>query len=84
MPTYDRRDTKSLPEPKRDEVGELRFGWSGEHDGCPLHGHATDTLKATAGCTCEEHVNAISNAADVTELRGRVAKEVSGEDGEPA
>ncbi len=36
----------------------LRYGWSGEHDGCPLHGHATDMSKATEGCTCQRHLDA--------------------------
>lgn len=32
------------------------MGWSGIHDGCPLHGHATDSMKALnghVGCLCD-------------------------------
>ncbi len=49
----------------------LLVGWSGEHDGCPLHGHATDQSKATAGCTCARH----RKAGEAIELLGLVDAE---------
>ena len=46
----------------RDEVRRLKLrpagGWSGLHDGCPLHGHATS--KDGMVCTCDEHHAALA------------------------
>ncbi len=61
----------------RTRAERLRQGWSGEHDGCPLHGHATDQMKASEGCTCERHLSAKKLGARVKALIEKYEEELA-------
>ncbi len=42
------------------------MAWSGEHDGCRFHGHATvrnADAPRNGGCTCKAHAIAVSSEA---------------------
>lgn len=51
------------------------MGYSGIHDGCPLHGHATSNKMGSGGCICQMLIAAPGNAKKLAERDETIRKQ---------